>query len=506
MLFLEFCIQININPIIVKLIKLIICTLLVLSIKNNYSQAEPNSELHKQIQNADSLLFQAGFNNCDLEALSQITDQSLKFYHDISGITKGKIDFIESIKNNICSIEYRPVRKLIPESQKIYPLKQNGKLYGAIQSGMHEFYKINESKDEELTSTAKFTNLWLKKKDSWILQTAYSYNHQLPEETLKSQPENIEDLLRKHNVPALGLAHIKNSKLHQVSMYGNIYNDKIAPMDAVFNVASLTKPIVSMLTLKLVENGDWDLDQPVFKYWTDNDVKNHPYSKLLTTRHILTHQTGFDNWRWNNEENRLKFKYKPGKGYGYSGEGYEYLKKVLESKFNMPLENLTDSLIFKPLQMNNTSFTWKSSISDDKFARWHDAEGKNSYETHKNKTASAADNLLTTISDYGRFAEYVMDKIHSEKKLYKEMVTRGNGKENKTAMGLGWELLLNVKNDEYALLHTGGDKGVKTLIMLLPKTGEGIIIFTNGDNGNKLFFDLIERHLSLGTEINKTAQ
>lgn len=68
-------------------------------------------------------------------------------------------------------------------------------------------------------------------------------------------------------------------------------------------------------------------------------------------------------------------------------------------------------------------------------------------------------------------------------------------------MGLGWELLPNIKGEEYAILHTGGDKGVFTLIMLLPETGEGIVMFTNGDNGNKLSFTVIEEYLSLGRKI-----
>lgn len=98
-----------------------------------------------------------------------------------------------------------------------------------------------------------------------------------------------------------------------------------------------------------------------------------------------------------------------------------------------------------------------------------------------------------------------MAKVNNGGSLYNTMVTRGNGKNNQTVIGLGWEILPKLKNDEYALLHTGGDIGVKTLIMLLPETGEGLILFTNGDNGNKLFFNLIEEHLSLGAAINGSA-
>lgn len=53
-------------------------------------------------------------------------------------------------------------------------------------------------------------------------------------------------------------------------------------------------------------------------------------------------------------------------------------------------------------------------------------------------------------------------------------------------MGLGWEILPDHKNGQDAILHTGGYYGVNTIIILLPDTGEGLVIFTNGDNGKPL--------------------
>ncbi|MBT8295401.1 MAG: beta-lactamase family protein [Gramella sp.] len=324
--------------------------------------------------------------------------------------------------------------------------------------------------------------------------------------TYAQEASIIENLMQENNVPALAIAILKNGKFSQIKVQGNLYNDHIAPRDAVFNVASLTKPVVAMLTLKLVEQGKWNLDEPVHRYWIDPDLEEDPNIEKLTTRHILTHQTGFSNWRWQNGDGKLKFNFEPGIGYGYSGEGFEYLKKVLESRFDQPLDKLADSLIFEPLEMNNTHFKWNVAIDEDKFARWHDSDGKLYSQDYKIKSVSAADDLMTTIDDYGKFAEYVLEKIAGQHPLYQEMVKQGNGQDNNTVIGLGWELLPELKGDEYALLHTGGDYGVNTLIILLPETGEGLIIFTNGDNGNMLYFDLVNRYLSLGSEINRSAQ
>lgn len=48
-----------------------------------------------------------------------------------------------------------------------------------------------------------------------------------------------------------------------------------------------------MLTLRLVSSGEWNLDEPLANYWVDPDVASDPRHKLLTTRHVLSHRTGF---------------------------------------------------------------------------------------------------------------------------------------------------------------------------------------------------------------------
>src|SRR5215216_7742468 len=133
----------------------------------------------------------------------------------------------------------------------------------------------------------------------------------------------IDQLLKENGVPAVGVGIIRDGERRQVKVYGG-------PYDKVFNVASLTKPVVALLTLKLVSQGKWDLDEPVAKYWTDPDVAGDPRAAKLTTRHILTHQTGFANWRWMEESKKLQFHFDPGTQHQYSGEGFEYLRHALE--------------------------------------------------------------------------------------------------------------------------------------------------------------------------------
>lgn len=304
--------------------------------------------------------------------------------------------------------------------------------------------------------------------------------------------DSIQQLMKDHHVPALGIAVIKGGKSVFSKVYGVLSANEQAPYNTVFNVASLTKPVVAMLTFKLVSLGKWSLDEPLYHYWIDPDVKDDSTSRKLTTRHVLSHQTGFVNWRWLHPTKKLHFDFEPGTGkFQYSGEGFEYLKKALENKFRLPLDRLCDSFVFKPLLMNNSWLTWNSEAMESRFAKWHDKEGKNSYETWKRDSPSAADDLLTTVEDYSRFGLAVLDGFGLPEGLFTEMVTPTAAVGKSSSMGLGWELFKGLPGGEYAMLHTGSDKGVKTLILLFPASKEGLIVFTNSDNGHQLYQKII---------------
>jgi len=324
---------------------------------------------------------------------------------------------------------------------------------------------------------------------------------QQKDSSLPGEREWIEGLLKQNKVPAVGIGIIKEGALTEIKVYGELKKGTPAPYNTIFNVASLTKPVVAMLTLTLVNKGLWKLDEPLSRYWTDPDVVADPRSKTLTSWHVLTHQTGFMNWRWLHKTKKLTFDVDPGTKFGYSGEGFEYLKHALEHKFRKSLIQLVDTFLFSPLQMSETKFVWDSTVDERRFALWHDAAGNNAYTTYKRKDASAADDLLTTIEDYGKFSIAVLKGFGISPALFKNMVTPHAQIKKGDYMGLGWEVMPALRNEEYAMLHTGSDQGVQALVILLPLTKEGMIIMTNSDNGYKLYYSLIPQMLSLGKEI-----
>jgi CubicO group peptidase (beta-lactamase class C family) len=316
----------------------------------------------------------------------------------------------------------------------------------------------------------------------------------------------IDTLLKEKHVPAVGIGIIHDGQLREVKVFGELKKGVPAPYNTIFNVASLTKPIVSLLTLKLVDSGQWNLDEPLANYWVDPDVANDPRHKKLTTRHVLSHQTGFANWRWNEESKKLTFRAEPGTAFGYSGEGFEYLRKALEKKFGKSLSELSQSTIFTPLAMSDTQYAWDARTDSARFAHWHDQDGNEAYPDFKTTKVNAADNLITTVEDYGNFAAFVLRGGGLSDALFQEMVKPQVAIKENLAMSLGWELHQNLGDGEYALIHSGSDDGVKTLVILLPKSGQGLVVLTNGDNGFQVCEPIVIDSLALGKEIMSRAK
>lgn len=147
---------------------------------NADAQLDKEDKLFISLKTQDSIFFELGFNQCDLEYLKKHIANDLTFYHDQGGI-QDRDTFFENTEKYICSDgTQKPIRKVDAKSLEVFPLYQNGELYGAIQNGTHNFYLREKNKDDIWTSTAKFTHVWLLENDTWILAEVLSFDHQEP--------------------------------------------------------------------------------------------------------------------------------------------------------------------------------------------------------------------------------------------------------------------------------------------------------------------------------------
>ena len=154
--------------------------LVVISVLVGFAQVDKNSDLYIQFKMQDSIFFERGFNQCDMAYLENHISDDLRFYHDQSGI-QDRNGFFENTKEYICSnSERKPIRKVDANSLEVFPLYDDGVLYGVIQHGVHHFYIREVGKVDLHTGTAKFTSVWTLDKADWKISTVLSYDHQNP--------------------------------------------------------------------------------------------------------------------------------------------------------------------------------------------------------------------------------------------------------------------------------------------------------------------------------------
>lgn len=171
------------------------------SFQNGFAQVAKTSELFKTLQELDKRIFETGFNNCELDGMEQLIGDDLEFYHDQGGIARTKEVFLTTLKQNICSNwNQKPLRRLDPNSLKVFPLYDKGILYGAIQNGIHHFFIKEKNKEPSLTSIAKFSHLWLKEGKEWKLKRVFSFDHQKPKTTsgVKTEVKIPDTILNRY--------------------------------------------------------------------------------------------------------------------------------------------------------------------------------------------------------------------------------------------------------------------------------------------------------------------
>ena len=131
----------------------------------NTTETDPQV-LFKTIQALDTQLFDA-YNHCDLDKFASLLDDDLEFYHDKTGLSRGREATVNGVKNNICG---KVTRELIPGTLEVYPLEK----CGAVEIGIHRFHHPGDAAN---VGEAKFIHLWQNKDGNWKVTRVISFDH-----------------------------------------------------------------------------------------------------------------------------------------------------------------------------------------------------------------------------------------------------------------------------------------------------------------------------------------
>ena len=121
--------------------------------------------------------FWTAYNACDVDAQRRFFTDDVEFYHDKGGATFGVEALMDTTRKNLCSGKMRVRREAVAGTVRVFSMRRDDALYGAIVSGDHRFYVREGDRPETLTGIAKFANLWLLKEGTWKMARVLSYDH-----------------------------------------------------------------------------------------------------------------------------------------------------------------------------------------------------------------------------------------------------------------------------------------------------------------------------------------
>ncbi len=298
--------------------------------------------------------------------------------------------------------------------------------------------------------------------------------------------------------------------------WSDVAAKKAMPRDALFWIASQSKPITATALMMLVDEGKVKLDDPVAKFlpefgdlWVsaarDKDyvILKRP-SHPITVREVLSHTSGlpFSSAMERPTLDLLTLREgamsyamtplqsEPGAKYQYSNAGINTAGRIIEVVSGMPYEQFLDDRLFKPLGMKDTTF-WPSGDQLARLAKSYrpDSAKAGLEETtigqlkypldDRSRQPMPAGGLFSTAEDLAKFLRMLLNGGELDGKRYvsaeaiAEMTKKQTRPDVKEGYGLGWSVGGNSFGHGGAYstdMHVDRDRGL-ILVWLVQHAG-----------------------------------
>lgn len=300
----------------------------------------------------------------------------------------------------------------------------------------------------------------------------------------------IQNQVDSLKVAGLSIAIISDNKIVYQGSFGvkNLITEEKVTNKTLFEACSLSKPVFAYFVMLQVEKGILDLDTPLYTYLPNKDIENDARNKLITARMVLTHTSGLTNWR-EQTNGELKILFEPGTAFGYSGEGYQYLKDVLNHLLEVDDKGLNDIFqkeVVKPLGLEFMHFTWEDSLASLKaFGHRNGTPTDNGAQLlgDRDDTFGAGYSLHTTSSDYAKFLIQLMNPDAIQREMIEKMLQPQKDMPNEKGE-LHRSILFPIKKagKYYRYHHSGNNGDFRAYCHFYKGKGFGIVMLSNSDN------------------------
>ncbi|MDF1678073.1 MAG: serine hydrolase [Legionellaceae bacterium] len=342
----------------------------------------------------------------------------------------------------------------------------------------------------------------------------------LPEAVAQNQQQaQLQALVTAHNVAGASVAVLDNKGISTFSAGKLVEGEEqsVTP-SAVFEAASLSKPVFAYIVLKMVERGDIDLDTPLCQLsrhgFGPPELRATPEYQQLTTRQVLSHQSGLPNWAV-----KLTYEAQPGRQFNYSGLAFQCLGEVAEEVSGLSLEALAKREL-EPLGIIQSSYFYQpedTAPEKKRFAVGHNAAGvpdEKSHYVRKSEENShmlfekpiPAASLFITAAYYATFLtaclqdDFVRPLMFSEANDLAGRDLKAIEKEvtpdvlERLHWGLGIGIQTNADGSK-AVFHWGDAETFRHLAVVRvseDNSYEGVVCLSNSANGPAIFRQIAE--------------
>lgn len=108
----------------------------------------------------------------------------------------------------------------------------------------------------------------------------------------------VETVMQEKFIPGMAIAKIKNGHIELAQGYGfaNIENKTPVTKNTLFNIASISKPIMGVVILQLIDQGKITLDQDINDYLPFKIDNPNLVGEVITLRHLASHTSSLDDF------------------------------------------------------------------------------------------------------------------------------------------------------------------------------------------------------------------
>jgi len=333
-----------------------------------------------------------------------------------------------------------------------------------------------------------------------VSASAVAACHSRPLPAAASTAELASFLVEEARVPAISYAVLDAGQLAAADAFGLADAKDGARVDraSLFEAASLTKPVIATLAMRLFDAGLFELDEPVARVVEAPRIRDRKNYARVTPRHLLSHSSGLPNWSGDpldrDRNDALGFDFAPGEGFSYSGEGYGLLQDFLEAKSGRRIEELAQDY-FAELGMQRSALAAASAGGTTVRGHWGFAPSRMARRT---EASIAALSLLSNADDYARFLQDALSGAGVSPETLREFRKRHVTIESSQELGrnyiLGWSLGWGVlEGPEGSSYFQWGDNGpFRAFAAFSPSSQDGLVYFVNGSDG-LLYADALTR-------------